>query len=104
MSATKALCDSGVGIRLSDMHCLRIRVPQSRSFDIGFSFLFSKLDLLHLAFSLMLPPNLSTGYVILFSLVFLLSSKMVPYLLSYCGYMLLSHCINSRPSWPSEIE
>jgi len=93
-----------VGIRLSDMHCLRIRVRQSRSLDLGSSLLLSKLDLLHLAFPLMLPPNLSTGSVILFSLVFLLSSKLVPYYLSYCGYMLLFHCINSRPFWPSEIE
>ena len=93
-----------VGIRLSDMHCLRIRVRQSRSLGLGSSLLLSKLDLLHLAFPLMLPPNLSTGSVILFSLVFLLSSKLVPYYLSYCGYMLLFHCINSRPFWPSEIE
>jgi len=93
-----------VGIRVSDMHCLRIRVRQSRSLDLGSSLLLSKLDLLHLVFSLMLPPNLSTGYVALFSLVFLLSSKLVPYYLSYCGYMLLFRCINSRPSWPSEIE
>jgi len=86
------------------MHCLCSRVRQSRSFDLGSSFLFSKLDLVHLAFSLMLPPNMSTGYVILFSLVFLLSSKLVPYFLSYCGYMLLFHCINSRPSGPPEIK
>jgi len=94
----------GVGIRLSDMHRLHIRVRHSRSFDLSSSLLLSKLDLLHLVFPLMLLPNLSTGYVILFSLVFLLSSKLVPYYLSYCGYMLLFRCINSRPSWPSEIE
>jgi len=93
-----------VGIRLSDMYCLHIRLRQSRSLDLGSSLLLFKLDLLHLAFPLMLPPNLSTGYVILFSLVFLLSSKLVPYYLSYCGYMLLFRCINSRPSWPSEIK
>ena len=93
-----------VGIRLSDMYCLHIRVRQSRSLDLGSSLLLSKLDLLHLVFPLMLPPNLSTGYVILFSLVFLLSSKLVLYYLSYCGYMLLFRCINSRPSWPSEIK
>jgi len=95
-----------VGIRLSDMYCLHIRVRQSRSLDLGSSLLLSKLDLLHLVFPLMLPPNpsLSTGYVILFSLDFLLSSKLVPYYLSYCGYMLLFRCINSRPSWPSEIK
>jgi len=93
----------GVGIRLSDMYCLHIRVRQSRSLDLGSSLLLFKLDLLHLVFPLMLPPNLSTGYVILFSLVFLWSSKLVPYYLSYCGYMLLFRCINRRPSWPSEI-
>jgi len=83
------------------MHCLRIRVRQCR---LGSGLLLSKLDLLYLAFLLMLPLNLSTGYVILFSLVFLLSSKLVPYFLSYSGYMLLFHCINSRPSWPSDVE
>jgi len=97
-------CTLVVGIRLSDMHRLHIRVRHSRSFDLSSSLLLSKLDLLHLVFPLMLLPNLSTGYVILFSLVFLLSSKLVPYYLSYCGYMLLFRCINSRPSWPSEIE
>jgi len=80
------------------MHCLPIRVSYDKVALVpAFYFPLSKLDLLHLAFPLMLPLNLSTGYVILFSLVFLLSSKLVPYFLSYSGYMLLFHCINSRP-------
>ena len=65
-----AASEQSVGIRLSDMRCLGIRVRQSRSFALGSTFLLSKLDLLHLTFSLMLPPNQSTGYAILFSLVF----------------------------------
>ena len=36
-----------VGISLSDMYCLHIRVRQSRSLDLGSSLLLSKLDLLH---------------------------------------------------------
>ena len=51
----------------------------------------------------MLLPNQSIGYATLFSLVSLVFHFLSFYFLSYCGYVLRFHCINSRPSRPSEI-
>jgi len=86
------------------MHCLRIGVRRSRSFDLGSSFFTFQAGLTAFGFF----PHVTAQSVdwLCNSVLtcFLLSSKLFPYLLSYCGYMLLFHCLNSMPSWPSEIE
>ena len=91
--------------RLSDMYFLRTKVRHSRSFTLSIGFLLEYSP----SFTY---PIRHFPYVTTWSIDQICNSVLIRLLLPSicfpltpfgCSYMLLFHCINSRPSWPSEI-